>query len=294
MRSSQLEFNEMRISVGIVFLASVLVLAANAQEGPPLIRQEPVLQHSEDLHVRKIAVVANGLSSSVTKKISTAIEGKTCNSEEIQERVRFGFRDIGYEEVRVDKPQFATSDAAWADTFCDVTVRAFPGAQYRLGYIEFHGNTAIAAEQLRREFGIQTGSLFNATAVGRGLESIKRLYLSKGYINMGAIPKTKTDEARRTIALILDIDEGKAWDFGRLLLQGPEPYAGAGKSLMAAWTLQGARFNPELLTKWIASNAPFLPNQDDVLWRTATPRLNALTQRVDIELQFPWPDPPND
>lgn len=59
---------------------------------------------------------------------------------------------------------------------------------------------------------------------------------------MGAIPKTETDEERRTVALTLDIDEGKAWDFGLLLLEGPEPYAGAGNALVAAWTLEGGTF----------------------------------------------------
>lgn len=50
---------------------------------------------------------------------------------------------------------------------------------------------------------------------------------------MGAIPKIETNEARRTITLSMDIDEGKPWDFGCLLLEGPEPYAGAGKVLIA-------------------------------------------------------------
>ena len=283
----------MRMAVATICLAPALVFPANAQESAPLITHEPILQHPEDRHVRRIAVIAPGLSSSVTKRFSLAIQGKICSPEEIQERVRFGFRDIGYEEVHVDKPQFAALNAPSADNFCDVTVRAFPGAQYRMGDIRFQGNTAIPAEQLRSEFGVQTGGLFNATAVGMGLESIKRLYLSKGYINMGAIPRTRTDEVRRTIALILDIDEGNAWDFGRLLLEGPEPYAGAGKALMSAWTLQGVRFDPELLTKWIATNAPYFPKQEDVLWRAATPRFNIVTQRVDIQLQFPWPDPPD-
>ena len=284
----------MRIAVGIVCLAPVLMLAVDAQDCPPLIRHEPVLRHLEERQVRRIVIIANDVPSSVTKRISQAIWGKTCSIEEIQERVRFGFRDIGYEEVRVDKPQFAGLNDASVTTFCDVTVRAFPGMKYRLGVLRFEGNTAIPAERLRREFAIETGGLFNATAVGRGLEDIKKLYLSKGYINMGAIPKTETDEVRRTITLTVNIDEGKTWDFGRLLLEGPEPYAGVGKALIASWTLEGARFNPELLTKWIATNAPFLPKQDDVLWRTAMPQLNMATQRVDIQLHFPWPDPPND
>ena len=55
---------------------------------------------------------------------------------------------------------------------------------------------------------------------------------------------------------------------------------------------KGARFNPELLTMWIATNAPFLPKQDDIFLRIARTRLNIETQRADIVLEFPWPDPP--
>jgi hypothetical protein len=40
------------------------------------------------------------------------------------------------------------------------------------------------------------------------------------------------DEVRRTVTLTIDIDQGKSWDFGRLLLDGPGPYAGAGLFLL--------------------------------------------------------------
>jgi hypothetical protein len=282
----------MRIAVRIICLASVSAFAANAQEGRTLIKQQPLLLQSEDRQVRRITIVATDLPSALRKRIGDAIQGKLCSPDEIQERVRQGFRDLGYEEARVDKPQFAALNEPLAFTVCDVSVHASPGALYRLDAIQFQGNTAISGEQLRREFAIEAGDIFNATAISRGLESIHRLFLSQGYINMGAIPKTEMDEARRTIRLTIDIDEGKAWDFGRLLLEGPEPYAGAGKALIAAWTLDGKRFNPGLLTAWISANAPFLPKEDALL-RNATTRFNWVTQRVDIQLEFPWPDPPS-
>jgi hypothetical protein len=284
----------MRSAFGIVCLSSVLSLPAIAQQLPPLIKREPILQRSEERLVREIAIIGNDIPSSVRKKISHGIRGRTCNPEEIQERVRWGLRDVGYEEARVDEAQFAPIKGRLAFTACDVSIRVLPGPKYLLGSIQFQGNTAIPREQLRREFAVQTGGLFNATEIGRGLENIKNLYLSKGYINMGAIPKTETNEPRHSIMLTVDVDEGKAWDFGRLLLEGPEPYAGAGKALIAAWTLEGKRFNPKLLTTWITSNAPYLPKEDGVLWRTAQPRFNWVTQRVDIQLELPWPDPPSD
>jgi outer membrane protein assembly factor BamA len=51
--------------------------------------------------------------------------------------------------------------------------------------------------------------LFNATAIGKGLDNVKKLYASKGYLQFGAIPRPQFDEVRHTITLILDISEGE-------------------------------------------------------------------------------------
>jgi hypothetical protein len=282
----------MRNTVRVVCLSSVLVFNADAQQGPPLMKQEPVLLHPEERQVRRITIIANDLPSSATKKIGNAIQAKTCFPEVIQERVRQGLRDLGYQEPRVDEPQFAFIKGPLAFTVCDVSVHASPGVQYRLGTIQFEGNTAIAGELLRRAFAIETGGLFNATAISGGLDGIKKLYLSRGYINMGAIPRLEFDRFRHTIAMIVDIDEGKAWDFGRLLLEGPEPYAGLGNALIASWSLEGKRYNPELLSNWINVNAPFVRERDGELWQCTKTRFDFVTQRVDIVLELPWPDSP--
>ena len=44
---------------------------------------------------------------------------------------------------------------------------------------------------------------------GKGLESLRTLYKSKGYDDFIAVPQLKTDEVHHTIVLILDVHEGK-------------------------------------------------------------------------------------
>jgi outer membrane protein assembly factor BamA len=53
------------------------------------------------------------------------------------------------------------------------------------------------------------GDLFSGTAIGKGLDGLKKLYQSKGYVNFGAIPQLQMDEVHHTVTLIPDIREGK-------------------------------------------------------------------------------------
>ena len=113
---------------------------------------------------------------------------------------------------------------------------------------------------MRALFRVRSGDRFNATEVGKGLESLKNLYASKGYANFGAIPKPIMDESAHVVSLTIVIDEGRAVSFGSLHLEGLEPIAGAGKSLLAAWKdMRGKMYNPQLLQQWLATNTSAWP-----------------------------------
>ena len=84
---------------------------------------------------------------------------------------------------------------------------------------------------------------------------MRKLYETRGYVNMVANPVPSIDESRRIIDLVLDVDEGEAYDFGRLYLEGVEPHAGAGKALLDSWKpLEGKRFNSLELERWLQAN----------------------------------------
>ena len=144
------------------------------------------------------------------------------------------------------------------------------------------------ADQLRSQFPIANGSVFNATFIGKGLDNLKNLYQSQGYITFGAIPRIQEDEVQHILALTIDISEGGQYLFGRLLFNGVEPRAGAAQALLAAWKpLEGRVYNLQTLAQWLKANATFLPDVQTAPEKYVSSHIEDGAYRVDIELEFP-------
>jgi len=150
--------------------------------------------------------------------------------EEDSERVRQAYRDKGYPTAAVASPRTQIRDQGGLNwlTFrpnkgkrIDILMPIEEGGRYRLGSISFTGNKAVTNEKaLRATFAVKDGEYFNATMVGKGLESLKKAYGQLGYINFGAIPKMSYDDQKKTVAMVVDIDEGKAFHVSRIEFQG--------------------------------------------------------------------------
>jgi len=150
--------------------------------------------------------------------------------EEDSERVRFAFRDKGYYNAAVETPKTQIRDQGGLNFFTfrpntgkriDILMPVEEGARYRLGTITFTGNKAVNnTKALRSTFAVKDGEWFNATLIGKGLENLKKAYGQLGYINFGAIPKPVFDEEKKTVSLVVDIDEGKPFYVSRIEFQG--------------------------------------------------------------------------
>jgi outer membrane protein insertion porin family len=150
--------------------------------------------------------------------------------EEDTERVRQAYRDRGYANAAVEQPQTQIRDQGGLNWFTfrpnkgkriDILMTIEEGGRYRLGSITFSGNKAVTnAKALRGTFAIKDGDWFNATAVSKGLEALKKAYGTLGYINFGAIPKLTYDDDKKTVAMTIDIDEGKPFYVSRIEFQG--------------------------------------------------------------------------
>ena len=150
--------------------------------------------------------------------------------EEDTERVRQAYRDKGYSNAAVEEPQTQIRDEGGLNWFTfrpnkgkriDILMPIEEGGRYRLGNITFSGNKAVSnVRALRGTFAIKDGEWFNATAISKGLENLKKAYGQLGYINFGAIPKLSYDEQKRTVSLNIDIDEGKAFYVSRIEFEG--------------------------------------------------------------------------
>jgi outer membrane protein insertion porin family len=150
--------------------------------------------------------------------------------EEDTERVRQAYRDKGYYTAAVEEPKTQIRDEGGLNYFTfrpnkgkriDILMPIEEGARYRLGTITFSGNKAVTnVRALRATFAVKDGDWFNATLIQKGLENLKKSYGNLGYINFGAIPKPVFDEAKKTVSLEIDIDEGKPFYVSRIEFLG--------------------------------------------------------------------------
>jgi len=150
--------------------------------------------------------------------------------EEDTERVRQAYRDKGYYNTAIEEPRTQVRDEGGLNWFTfrpntgkriDILMPVEEGDRYRLGSITFTGNKALKnTKALRAQFAVKDGDWFNATLMAKGLENLKKAYGGAGYINFGAIPKPTFDDAKKTVSLDIDIDEGKPFYVSRIEFQG--------------------------------------------------------------------------
>lgn len=238
------------IAVGVaVLLGAMSTAIAQDSDNPD---EVPV-------HLRVLTLNGN-VPDALRRQVVNALQGGEFYSGELQEHVRQKLRDAGYYEARVLDPEQTDVKQQEGIEIVDVSVRVVTGDLYKLGEIKITGATAFPADQLRKQFPVEPGSLFNAAAVAKGLDQLKALYQSHGYVNFGAVPKGDVDEEHHIVNLTIDIDEGGLVNFGHLILDGVEPRAGAAKSLNDAWKdLEGKQYSPDLLKQWLAANTSGWP-----------------------------------
>jgi outer membrane translocation and assembly module TamA len=229
-------------------LISLIVSAGYGQMPSP----EPV----KNVLIGTLVIQSNTLPHADRESVVRLFEHKAFLQGEIGQRIRQALRNMGYYKAMVDEP--VISPALHGEGMgADVRVKVDEGRQYRLGEIRFQKETVFPSSRLRVCFLLQDGDLFNASKFGEGLENIRELYGTMGDVNLVATPQAVIDESQSTLDLVIDVDEGKPHDFGRLYLEGAEPYPGAAQALFNSWKpLEGKRFNSVELHRWFAENKP--------------------------------------
>jgi outer membrane protein insertion porin family len=150
--------------------------------------------------------------------------------EEDTERVRRALQDRGFFRGEVAEPVTHIRNEGGLSfiTFrprkgkrIDIRVPIQEGDRYHLGGITFTGNQAVKnVKLLRNQFPTKDGALFNATAIGKGLDNLRKAYGTLGYINFTAVPTPRVDDTKHLVFLDVDIDEGKPFYVSRIEFQG--------------------------------------------------------------------------
>jgi hypothetical protein len=148
----------------------------------------------------------------------------------------------------------------------------------RLGF----GEPTFPPEELRKRVPLVDGGLFSTSQIREGLDSLKKLYGSYGYINFVASPITEVDDRSGMISLILELDEGKPFRIRSVEVQGLDPQTRENLK----WRLQpGDLFNYEFFKDFFTDNENILPPRASPL--NAELHKNEKSGTADIRFVFP-------
>lgn len=122
-----------------------------------------------------------------------------------------GYIDFEIKEVQID--EFDPKHIA-------IRFLVSEGKRYKVGAVEFQGNTLFKAEEITKgDRGIPgikmvAGEIFTPKGLDTDLEAIQDFYGSKGYIDVRVVPRKNPNTTRGTMDLvyvILDEDKGKSF-----------------------------------------------------------------------------------
>jgi outer membrane protein insertion porin family len=177
-----------------------------------------------------------------------------------------------------------TSDESPAEVRVDAIVPTSPGNVYSTSAVEITGAAAIPKEQIARLIHLPPGQPANAVQLLQDLETVGKLYRSRGYMTASVKPQTEYDDDKHTVHYNLNIVEGDLYRMGELEILGLDTQAKA--KLREAWALhEGQPYNADYPAKFLEDTRNLIPR--GVQWRIAVHEtLDAKDKTVDVEISF--------
>lgn len=178
------------------------------------------------------------------------------DSDEIGERVRASFQQRGYFQIEVKSLRLKPRDPLGVPKPVTLEGEVSEGPQYRLGGVTFTGNHTFPSEELRRQFQLKKGALSERDKIASGLESLRKLYSTRGYLDYVGIPETELG-SNATMNLNIAIEEGSQYHMGKLEIVADK---GPAARLRLAWKLaEGDVYDNTYIDEYLTTHSDLLP-----------------------------------
>jgi outer membrane protein assembly factor BamA len=198
------------------------------------------------------------LSSDEIAAITSAMTG-TCMDDDsgaVAEVIRDQFQQRGYFSAKVEDSQIEVDDPLAMPKPVDVEAQVKEGPLYRLAELELANYRAFSSDQLRAQFPVKLGDVFSTEKVRSGLDALRRLYVSQGYLDFTCVPSTEP-LPEYAVRLKIEIQEGRQYRMGKLQIAGAPEVA---EDLETRWSLlPGAVFDGTYPEKFVKDNRDILP-----------------------------------
>ena len=198
------------------------------------------------------------VDSAELAEITNSIAGSRFNDdeEELQERIRAQFQDRGYFKAEIKKLDIKTIDPLVSPKQVRIEALVSEGPRCRLASVEFTGNHAFSSDALRAKFPMKIGSVFSRGKIAGGLESMRKLYGSRGFLDFVCFPDTEINSSA-TVKLSIEVQEGTQYRMGKFEVFGP---SGIAEKLQTRWELApGAVFDFGYVSDFLDKNHSLLP-----------------------------------
>lgn len=174
----------------------------------------------------------------------------------MQERVRAEFQTHGYMAAEVKSFRMKPSDPLGVPKPVAIEAEVAEGPLYRLGEIQFLNNHAFSSKKLGQQFSLKKGDVFVRDKIASGLESLRALYQSRGYLDLVCTVGNR-DSASAATVLKIDMNEGPQYHMGKLEILAEKEVA---DRLRLEWKLgEGAVYDASYISKFIEANRLLLP-----------------------------------
>ena len=198
------------------------------------------------------------LSATELARMTGELIGNCFNddSEELGERVRALFQDRGYFTAEVKSVRFKAGDPLGIPKPVTMEAEVAEGPQFKVGEITFQGYRAFSAEKLRQQFPLKIGAVFERSKVASGLESLRKLYGTNGYLDMMSVPDTRPG-SNGIMHLSLTFQEGPQYRLDKVEFVGKKEMI---SRLQVQWKLaEGSVYDATYLDQYLETNRELLP-----------------------------------
>lgn len=198
------------------------------------------------------------IDSAELAKITSQLTGDCFDEDpaELEERVGALFKDRGYMDVVVKNLRIKAIDPLALPKPVSLEAEVTEGRRFRFGEIKFIGNHVFSTSKLRSEFSLKKGDLFAREKIATGLDGVRSLYASDGFVDWTAIPDTQK-LSDGTVVLAVSMAEGPQYRMGKLEIFARKELA---DKLRAEWELpEGAVFDFRYIDQYVDGNRSLLP-----------------------------------
>jgi outer membrane protein assembly factor BamA len=167
-----------------------------------------------------------------------------------------------------------------------LTVHIDEGLQNKLGDVRFLSSDPavpliFSTEELRNMIPVREGEIFNVQKIREGLDAMRRLYVSHGYIDFVVSVTTDIDGEHQRILLTLEIDQGEQYRIGKVEVFGPNPQM---ENLLKSTLKPGEIYKDQVLQTFLKEHKASLP--PDVSFQDIDFHRDLKSGTVDLRFNF--------